>query len=218
MSKIEYKNWAAVHNETLEALSRSRLGVNEYNVIFCILRKTLGFKKLFDRIPGSQIVKMTGINKGNVSRTIKSLIKKGIIIRNGGKIGININYSRWEKLSPEITNKKISPEITGDISKDNKKLSPEKDSKDTQKKLSPKKENFYKKMSSQEIDKLEGDPWYRAIMYNQGKFSIFYIEGTVDDYQFKTRMNCWYTYQEARYIRNKEAYFSKLLREYSEEE
>ncbi|MBA7581172.1 hypothetical protein ES708_23074 [subsurface metagenome] len=74
------------------------------------------------------------------------------------------------------------------------------------------------KLSRKEIEKLESDRWYRAVMWNYGKFSKEYIEKTIKDYDYNTRMSCWYIYQDSGNIRNKEAYFSKLLENYQAEE
>ncbi len=74
------------------------------------------------------------------------------------------------------------------------------------------------KFSRKEIEKLESENWYRAVMWNYGKFGMEYIERTIKKYDYRTRMSCWYLYEEAKNVGDKEAYFSKLLRDYPGEE
>jgi len=54
-------------------------------------------------------------------------------------------------------------------------------------------------------------------MWNYGKFGMEYIEKTIKDYDYDTRMSCWYIYADSGNIRNKEAFFSHLLRKYKED-
>ncbi len=74
------------------------------------------------------------------------------------------------------------------------------------------------KLSRKEIEGLESENWYRAVMWNYGKFGMEYIEKTIKNYDYDTRMSCWYLYEEVKNVRDKEAYFSKLLRDYPGEE
>jgi len=90
-----------IDNTLIETLSRTHLSGQELRVLFAIIRKTLGWRKDWDRISYSQITEMTGILKQNVHRTIKSLIDRKIIERinigmfKGYKMRINKNYEQW---------------------------------------------------------------------------------------------------------------------------
>ncbi|GAI71666.1 unnamed protein product, partial [marine sediment metagenome] len=81
----------------------------------------------------------------------------------------------------------------------------------------PRRKDFYMELSRKEIEKLELEDWYQAVMWNYGKFSKEYIEKTIKDYNYNVRMSCWYIYADSGNIRNKEAYFSKLLENYQED-
>jgi len=116
-----------IANEIMEALSKINLSPYEMRVLLVIMRKTYGWGKKSDKIPLSQIVEITGIAKPNVSRAMKSLVSRSIVISSDNKrIGVNKNHDQW--LSVAITpkkDKKLSAETPKVISSDNKKLSAE---------------------------------------------------------------------------------------------
>lgn len=87
-------------------------------VVLCIWRKTYGWSKKEDWISNSQIFEETGIVLPNITRTVKSLVEKKVLIRNGKKLGVNKRYNEWI-----VEWRKLSHQITKVISPDNKKLS-----------------------------------------------------------------------------------------------
>ena len=95
--------YTKIANELLEALSRSNLSPYESRVLWFVIRQTYGWKKKTDLISLSQIVKGTGIEKGNTSRALKSLILRQIVVRLDNKqLGFNKDYDSWlRKLSAE---------------------------------------------------------------------------------------------------------------------
>lgn len=119
--------YAKLANSLLEKLAATVLSVNETKVIFCVIRKTYGFHKKSDRIPLSQIALMTELQKSNVSRTLKSLILRKIVIVSDNAIGMNTCTKEWvKKLSRTITARPprvLSSAIKGVIADDNKSLS-----------------------------------------------------------------------------------------------
>jgi phage replication O-like protein O len=130
--------YTKIANELLEALSRSNLSPYESRVLWFVIRQTYGWKKKTDLISLSQIVKGTGIEKGNTSRALKSLILRQIVVRLDNKqLGFNKDYDSWlrklsaetpprscEKLSAETP--KLSAETPKKVvSRDTKKLSVE---------------------------------------------------------------------------------------------
>jgi phage replication O-like protein O len=218
MKKLAVKGYfTIVENEILDFLPLIGLSKRELEFMIVAVRLLNGFDKEKDRIPLSQFQKLTGVSKNNGSITVKKLIKKKMLYKNEGRIGINRDFSQWEGVLNLRTHKGFSVWTQKVLNSYDKKVLSLGTSKETLKETIQTKENFYKKLSEKEIDKLEGDHWYKAIMYNHGGFSIFYIQGTIDDFPFNTRMGCWYLYEEAKNIRDKEAYFSKLLREYQED-
>ena len=118
--------YTKIANELLEALSRSNLSPYESRVLWFVIRQTYGWKKKTDLISLSQIVKGTGIEKGNTSRALKSLILRQIVVRLDNKqLGFNKDYDSWlRKLSAETP--KLSAETPKKVvSRDTKKLSVE---------------------------------------------------------------------------------------------
>jgi len=127
--------YTKIANELLEALARTNFSPYQRRVLDVIMRKTYGYGKKADKVPGSQIAEMTGIYKSNVSRALKELRGRNIVISTDNKLRINKDYSQWDKLSVEIT-KKDEKVISTDrkvISTDNEKLSVEMDSKEKRK-------------------------------------------------------------------------------------
>lgn len=130
MAKPDIENgYTKIANELLDAICRTKLTNYEYRVFMMIIRKTYGYNKKTDWIAQKQIVENTGICKANISRTVKELKAKNMIVKEGKKIGIQKDYDQWKlstKLSNQITinkDKKLSHQITEVISPDNKKLS-----------------------------------------------------------------------------------------------
>ena len=94
-------------NEIIEAMAKTYFSSYEIQVLFAIFRKTYGWHKKEDWITGSQLVNMTGINKSHISRTLKRLIKRNLIIKNGKKISFQKDYEKWKKLPNQVTSKKL---------------------------------------------------------------------------------------------------------------
>ena len=99
-----------IANEIVEALAKIHLSSYESQVLWVIFRKTYGWHKKEDRINNTQIAEMTGIVESHVSRTIKILIKKNLIIKNGKILSFQKDYDKWKKLPKGVTshnNKKL---------------------------------------------------------------------------------------------------------------
>ena len=132
-----------IANEIVEVLAKTYLSSYESQVLWAIFRKTYGWHKKEDWISISQLVDMTGILKSNVSRTIKRLLGRNMIFKNGKKLGFQKRYDRWQKLSKQITDKKLSNQIPK-LSKQITELS----------KQIPTKETSTKETSTKEINKI----------------------------------------------------------------
>jgi phage replication O-like protein O len=91
-----------IANEIMEALARTYLSSYETQVIFAILRKTYGWHKKEDWISLSQLSEMTKILPQHISRTIKKLAIRSIIIRNKKKIGFNKDYDKWDNIPKQV--------------------------------------------------------------------------------------------------------------------
>lgn len=86
-------------NELLDALIGAGLTARQWAVVMAIVRKTYGFNKTSDEIGLSQLVAMTGLDKGNLSKTVRELESSKVILRSEGthghSLGINKKYKQW---------------------------------------------------------------------------------------------------------------------------
>jgi phage replication O-like protein O len=128
--------YTKISNELLEAFCRHRINGEAMQVLLTIIRKTYGYKKTEDWVANKQIIEMTGLKKGNVSRGLSKLITHNIVIKTDNKLRVNKNYDEWEVIKNDNNNKVIKKE-TIVIKTDNKKLSEQRDTKE-------KKENITK--------------------------------------------------------------------------
>jgi phage replication O-like protein O len=107
-----------IANDLFEAFYRCKLLEYERCVVMCIWRKTYGWNKKEDWVSNSQIFDETGIALPNITRTIKSLIAKKLLVKRGRKVAVNKDYEQWE-----VEWRRLSHQTTKVISPDNKKLS-----------------------------------------------------------------------------------------------
>ncbi len=213
----EVKGWGRLQRILSKVMARTDLSKNEGKVFWAIVYKTIAFNKLEDKIPQSQLVDLTGIDQRNLFRTVNSLLKKGVIFRRGSIYGVELDFSKRKNTSVVMYNKKYISSEEKYISSDVKNTSVATDSRDLSKRTNQDRGNFYMELSRKEIEGLELENWYRAVMWNYGKFGMEYIEKTIKEYDYDTRMSCWYIYADSGNIRNKEAFFSHLLRNYQED-
>lgn len=106
----------SISNELLEAMIKTPLSDYEQRVFLAVIRKTYGWKKKMDWISNLQIVEMTDMKAPHVSRTLKKLRKKNMIIKEGKQFGINKDYDTWLGKLPEQVTKVKSTE-TGKLPK-----------------------------------------------------------------------------------------------------
>jgi len=116
--------YTKIPNQILQSLLMIKLQSYEIRIFLAIVRKTYGFNKNKDYINQRQLRKLTGIKQPNISRTLKSLLEKKMIIKNGKELAIQKNYKLWEIPEEEIL-KNISDEIYNAGLKDNKNISNE---------------------------------------------------------------------------------------------
>lgn len=124
--------YTAIANEILHALMACKLLNYEFRVLTAVVRKTYGWRKKTDWISNSQLSEVTGIAKPNITRTVASLVKKNILVREGRKIGLQKDWEKWN-VEWYVEEKVISRDNSV-ISPDNKKLShqiPTKERKET---------------------------------------------------------------------------------------
>lgn len=192
-------------------MARLKLGQYESQVAWAIVYYTVGYSKFDDHIAQSQLVEITGIDKRHMNRTIKSLIKKGVIVKKGNRYRLLLNINDMIKTPPEVTYHKVTWTGIEYTSRGVKKSPPEADSKDSSKDLYPKKAVSESKMTKKEIDKLERLEWMRATMIYQGEWDIIFIDKLIKDHEFMKLYDCWLELQEAYNVRDsKRWYLAKL--------
>ena len=95
--------YTPIANEILEALTLGKFTTREYKCLLFLLRKTYGWSKKEDGISLTQWVDGTGLYKIDVSRTLKRLEERHIIVceaaglgRGASKIyGFNKHHEQW---------------------------------------------------------------------------------------------------------------------------
>ena len=98
--KIKYE-FTALPNKMYEALIKLKLPLYDRAIFDTIARKTFGYHVPERWIAWSKFVEMTGIDKRHISRSIKSLIRKGIIDKNGKIYSIQPDLTKWEGVPVE---------------------------------------------------------------------------------------------------------------------
>ena len=89
------KGYTRIANELLEAIYLMPKSDYEHRIFLLIIRRTYGYQKKSDWISLSQICAETGIAKSNASRTIKKLIQKNMIVKEGRRLAVQKNYEAW---------------------------------------------------------------------------------------------------------------------------
>jgi len=144
-----------IANEIAEALMRTNFSAYQTRILWAIWRKTYGWHKKGDWIPHSQLVSMTGIAKGNVSRALKELRMRNVVINSDNKIYFNKDYTQWRQLSKGIRGYQFGSKV---IPNDNKKLSESRVSKETTKETYQKKYKETAQRIFEEYPKQRGGP------------------------------------------------------------
>lgn len=102
--------YTKISNELLEVLGFIQLPATEYQVLMVIFRMTYGYNKKTAEIYNWQLCDSTGLIKNAISRSLKGLKDKNIIIRNGNFTSINKDYDTW-KLT-ELLTRKLTNQLT----------------------------------------------------------------------------------------------------------
>lgn len=95
--------YTQIAHEILEKLARMPLAPNQWRVLLIIIRKTYGFHLKVDYIANSQIGEATGLCKAVISRCLKELNDRQLIIRKGKYIGFQKDWEKWDKLAVQST-------------------------------------------------------------------------------------------------------------------
>lgn len=117
-----------ISNLLLGAIVNSKeLLTYEGKVFMVILFKTAGFQKEADWLSYRQICKYTGIrHKTRISESVKSLIGKNLIIKDGKYFKVNQDFKKWLCLSKEsleiIKESYQSKKLRNSVTNDDEKL------------------------------------------------------------------------------------------------
>ena len=162
-----------IANEIAEALMIIHLSGYENRVLWAIFRKTYGWNKTEDWITNSQIAKMTNIAESHISRTIKILIQKKIVTKNGKKLAFQKDYDKWGKL-PKMVSKQKLPKMVSEVTKNGIKKLPKMvdtiDNKDTTTKDTIQKKKEFEFLKDKKFSQTFND--YLDMRKNKGKTYI----------------------------------------------
>ena len=114
--------YTKIPNQILEVLLQIKLQNYEIRLLLAIARKTYGFNKNSDYINQKQLENLTAIKQSNISRTLKSLIEKKMVIKNGKQLSIQKDFKLWNVSEKEILIN-ISDEIYFNSLKQNENIS-----------------------------------------------------------------------------------------------
>lgn len=91
------KPYTQIENDILLNISRSDITARQHRVLYCIIRKTLGFHKDYDWISASQIKKFCNYYgaETHINSDIRKLIDRRILIKKGNKVGLNQKTEKW---------------------------------------------------------------------------------------------------------------------------
>lgn len=97
MSSPQLENgYTSIANEIIEHLSMPGVNGSEFRILMVVIRKTYGFHKKKDIISLTQFQNATYMNRPQVVRTLKDLVEKKILLKNGNEYTFNKNYDEWE--------------------------------------------------------------------------------------------------------------------------
>lgn len=133
------EGWGQLPRAIARAFAGINLGSNESKVVWAIVYKTIAFNKIEDKIPGIQLVDLTGIEKRNMYRAVNSLLKKGVISKKDSVYGIQRDFSKWKKVSVETLTVKRCQYEEKKVSVEEKKVSVETHSRDLSKRTNQEK-------------------------------------------------------------------------------
>lgn len=89
-------------NDLLDALIEADLTKHQYKVALAVIRKTYGFNKSMDWMTNEQIAEATSIPSTRVSTAKNDLLRMGVLVSRGRKIGPNKVISEWQTHLPQI--------------------------------------------------------------------------------------------------------------------
>jgi phage replication O-like protein O len=95
-----------IAHEIAEAFFNLQLSGNQWRLLWVILRQTYGWKKKVDKISLSFFERKTGLDRRNIAKLLKDMIKRNIIVKNDTTFittyGFQKDYTKWKPVSKLI--------------------------------------------------------------------------------------------------------------------
>ena len=91
-----------IANEIAEELAKTQLSGYESRILWTIWRKTWGWGKKEDWISFSQFRDATGLRDSHISRTLKKLLSRSIVTKNGNSYSFQKDYQKWQQGLPKM--------------------------------------------------------------------------------------------------------------------
>ena len=84
-----------IPNAVVEALLDSRLTGGQLRILLWMLRKTLGWNKVWVAATWYRIAKELSIERSRVRRDAQLLLAKGLMIQEGKELRVEVNPAQW---------------------------------------------------------------------------------------------------------------------------
>ncbi|MFP4495175.1 MAG: replication protein, partial [Halochromatium sp.] len=84
-----------IADELFDEILKADFAKRELLVVLAVIRKTYGYRKTMDRISSSQLAELTGMDGSHCRKTLRNLKKRGILLEDHGRIGVQKDYTRW---------------------------------------------------------------------------------------------------------------------------
>lgn len=106
--QVDDGNFTRIHHRILEELAIRKLSGYETRILFALWRKTYGWGKKADWISHRQFMQITSLPKSEVSRTLKRLVARNLVVKtyNSKKqaiYGFNKHFTSWRELEKSTT-------------------------------------------------------------------------------------------------------------------
>lgn len=108
-------------NDIVDQLCKLYLTSCEWQIIWVVLRQTYGWNKKTDNITLTQFEKMTGMERSRVCKTIKKLVSKRTLLKDGSAFSFNKCVSQWvvsERTPPSVQTGNLGLKKESDIKKE----------------------------------------------------------------------------------------------------
>jgi phage replication O-like protein O len=87
--------YTPIANEIMEHLAMPGISGSEFRILMVVFRKTYGFQKTKDTISLSQFEKLTYMKRAQAVKTLKELVAKRILLKEGNAYKFNKNWEEW---------------------------------------------------------------------------------------------------------------------------